>query len=813
MGLGKTLQSIALLAYLKSARSSKGPFLVICPLSVTEGWALEMARFAPHLRVLRYVGNKEEREELRQKICEHVNEQAPQARANPELPFDVLLTTYELAMADVTFLSRMRWCYAIVDEAQRLKNANSVLYKTLDEQYMLPRRLLLTGTPVQNNLTELWALLHFCMPLVFGDLEGFLDVFGPAAAETHKDSDKVADTEDSRLAMLREIVKSFMLRRTKAALVHSKALVLPPLSEVTIFSPMANLQKHVYVSVLKKESPKLVGDNSGPTTSLQNIVMQLRKACSHPYLFDGVEPEPFQEGEHIVEASGKLKMLDMMLKKLHAGGHRVLIFAQMTRTLDILQDYLEYRRYSYERLDGSVRAEERFDAVRSFSADHSKRGGAPSSGSAFVFLLTTRAGGVGLNLVAADTVIFYEQDWNPQADKQALQRAHRMGQMSPVLAINLITPHTIEEVIMRRAKRKLELTYNVIGRDDVDLEAHGPASAGSADLRSMIMFGVNTLHKSGDTNDVEIVNDSALEAIVDAALAQRGKTGSDLSSSTEFGNVGLVTLDSQGDQAENFYKYEGKDFTKPADKALLESWAVDANASKGNEVDTRRSRRGRTSALGSDEDQENARAQKRQKAEDKKRSKWQSLGYHSLAIDDPGVGLQPDSSDDETGNDVNFVIGDCTQPVTTTKDEPCIILSFVDNSGTWGRGGMFDAVARLSSKVPEAYEAAYEAEDLHLDDLHLIPVSGATRFVGVAVIQTYDRRRKIPRSDISMSAFETCLRKVVTAAKAHSASVHVPRIGSRGAQGKNEWYSVERLLRKYATSYNVPFYVYYYRRS
>lgn len=813
MGLGKTLQSIALLAYLKSARSSKGPFLVICPLSVTEGWALEMARFAPDLRVLRYVGNKEEREGLRQKVCEHVNEQAPQARANPELPFDVLLTTYELAMADVTFLSRMRWCYAIVDEAQRLKNANSMLYKILDEQYMLPRRLLLTGTPVQNNLTELWALLHFCMPLTFADLEGFLDAFGPAAAATHQDLDKVADSEDPRLAMLREIVKSFMLRRTKAALVHSKALVLPPLSEVTIFSPMANLQKHVYVSVLKKESPKLVGDSSGATTSLQNIVMQLRKACSHPYLFDGVEPEPFQEGEHIVEASGKLKMLDLMLKKLHAGGHRVLIFAQMTRTLDILQDYLEYRRYSYERLDGSVRAEERFDAVRSFSADHSKRGGAPNSMSAFVFLLTTRAGGVGLNLVAADTVIFYEQDWNPQADKQALQRAHRMGQTSSVLAINLITPHTIEEVIMRRAKRKLELTYNVIGRDDVDLEAHGPASAGSTDLRSMIMFGVNTLHKSGGSNDMETVDDSALGNIVNAALAQRGKSGSDLSSSTEFGNVGLVTLDSQEDQAENFYNYEGKDFTKPADKALLESWAVDANASKGNELDARRSRRGRASALESDEDQENARAQKRQKAEDKKHSKWQSLGYHSLAIDDPGVGLQPGSSDDETGNDVHFVIGDCTQPVTTTPDEPCIILSFVDNSGTWGRGGMFDAVARLSSKVPEAYEAAHEGEDLHLGDLHLIPVSGATRFVGVAVIQTYSRRRKIPRSDISMSAFETCLRKVVTAAKANSASVHVPRIGSRGAQGKNEWYSVERLLRKYATSYDVPFYVYYYRRS
>lgn len=454
MGLGKTLQSIVLLAYLKFARSCKGPFLVICPLSVTEGWALEMARFAPKLRVLRYVGNKGEREELRRSISEHVNKQAPSARTNPDLPFDVLLSTYELAMADVSFLSRIRWSYAIIDEAQRLKNADSVLFKTLDEQYMLPRRLLLTGTPVQNNLSELWALLHFCMPLIFTNVEEFLDAFGPAAAATHKDGDKIVDKEDSILTILRETVKVFMLRRTKAALVHSKALVLPPLTEVTIFSPMANIQKQVYVSVLKKESPKIIGDSPGTATSLQNIVIQLRKACSHPYLFDGIEPEPFQEGEHIVEASGKLKMLDVILKKLHANGHRVLIFAQMTRTLDILQDYLEYRSYSYERLDGSVRAEERFNAVHSFSAGHSKCGGDAKSGSAFVFLLTTRAGGVGLNLIGADTVIFYEQDWNPQADKQALQRAHRIGQISPVLAINLITRHTIDEVIMRRAKKE-----------------------------------------------------------------------------------------------------------------------------------------------------------------------------------------------------------------------------------------------------------------------------------------------------------------------------------------------------------------------
>ncbi|KAJ9558022.1 hypothetical protein OSB04_012636 [Centaurea solstitialis] len=305
----------------------------------------------------------------------------------------------------------------------------------------MPRRLLMTGTPIQNSLTELWALLQFCMTSIFGTLEQFCATFKEG---------KGAPIDKDKFKSLKYILGAFMLRRTKSRLIESGTLSLPPLTEITLMAPLATLQKRVYLSILRKELPKLLALSSGTSNqqSLQNIVIQLRKACSHPYLFAGIEPEPYEEGEHLVQASGKLIILDQLLQKLHNAGHRVLLFAQMTHTLDVLQDYMELRKYPYERLDGSIRAEERFAAIRSFSKQSVIRSSnsEASHDSAFVFMISTRAGGVGLNLVAADTVIFYEQDWNPQVDKQALQRAHRIGQMNHVLCINLVTERTVEEV-------------------------------------------------------------------------------------------------------------------------------------------------------------------------------------------------------------------------------------------------------------------------------------------------------------------------------------------------------------------------------
>ncbi|XP_039831930.1 probable helicase CHR10 isoform X2 [Panicum virgatum] len=279
------------------------------------------------------------------------------------------------------------------------------------------------------------------------------------------------------------------------------------------------------MSVLRKELQTLLSFTGGLSRhqSLQNIVIQLRKACSHPYLFSGIEPEPYVEGEHLVQASGKLILLDLILKKLH--GHRVLLFAQMTQTLDILQDFLELRNYTYERLDGSVRAEERFAAIRNFSSQSTKGlMGDDNQIGAFVFMISTRAGGVGLNLIGADTVIFYEQDWNPQADKQALQRAHRMGQLNHVLSINLVSQRTIEEVIMQRAERKLKLSHNIIGDDArTDLKG-GDLGNEASDMRSII-FGLH-LFDPVDTT-IETINEDTTSDTINVEKLAKLKTMSE----------------------------------------------------------------------------------------------------------------------------------------------------------------------------------------------------------------------------------------------------------------------------------------------
>lgn len=824
MGLGKTLQAITFISYLKSKRGSSGPFLVLCPLSVIDGWSSEFLQFAPKLQVLRYVGSKDERAVLSRKICEHINQQPPTSWDDPSLPFDVLLTTYELAMIDMAFLSRFRWRYTIIDEAQRLKNSTSVLYKTLEGSFMMPRRLLLSGTPVQNNLSELWALLHFCMPLVFNNLEGFLKTF-PIAANHGLDG-----AESGKLKLLRSVLNVFMLRRTKAALVQNKSLILPSLSEVTIMARLVPLQKNIYVSVLKKELPKLVSNFEAVSQqSLQNIVVQLRKACSHPYLFDGVESEPFQEGEHLIEASGKLMILDSLLDKLYEQKHRVLIFAQMTRTLDILQDYLEFRGYLYERLDGSVRAEERFIAVRSFNADsvqsHSMQKDLGGSMHPFVFLLTTRAGGVGLNLTAADTVIFYEQDWNPQADKQALQRAHRIGQTRPVLAINLVAEDTVEEVILSRSKKKLKLTHDVIGCPDSDVETNGIEIAKPSDLQSMITFGLHKLDPSDiHQSQKEESMMSQIGPLVHKALHQRNKQDTGV---VQDGNSIKADLE------ENIYSFEGHDFSAnrrrgnekdmpaPADQAVIDSFIKRAGEGSDQELNGRRIRKQQLDTE-TETKLEDYQAAKQRKSEQRKNAKWESLGYRSMALHDPGD-ISRDLLADVNGSNVHLVFGDCTKPLTSTT-ESIIVLSTVDDSGMWGSGGMFRVLEQLSEDVQEAYVAAHTAGDLHVGDLHLVPISDVARkdpsvgqgdarmYVALAISQSYDRRRKIPRSDISLSSLETCLRKVSAFAASKSASIHMPRIGSRPGQDRKEWYAIERLLRKYASFYGVQIFVYYYKK-
>ncbi|RWR87122.1 putative helicase CHR10 isoform X1 [Cinnamomum micranthum f. kanehirae] len=709
MGLGKTLQAISFLSYLKVQHHTPGPFMVLCPLSVTDGWVSEFANFCPTLRVLRYVGEKEFRRGLRRTVYEHVMQQPSSSDVQSALPFDVLLTTYDIVLLDQDFLCQIPWHYTVIDEAQRLKNPSSVLYSVLEQRFVIPRRLLMTGTPIQNNLSELWALMHFCMPSIFATLEQFISTF----SEAGRDAAEIKE----RFKFLKYVLRAFMLRRTKAMLVESGSLMLPPLTEITVMAPLVVLQKKVYISILRRELPQLLAVSSGASShqSLQNTVIQLRKACSHPYLFPGIEPEPYEEGEHLVQASGKLIVLDQLLHKLQATGHRVLLFAQMTHTLDILQDFLELRRYTYERLDGSIRAEERFAAIRSFSQQPVKddlKTQANQHG-AFVFMISTRAGGVGLNLVAADTVIFYEQDWNPQVDKQALQRAHRIGQMNHVLSINLVTEHSVEEVVMRRAERKLQLSYNVVGGDNDNHGEGKEIGAEPGDLRSLI-FGLHLFDPTDIKNEDSVgVNMEELNAMAEK-----------LSPSIENSTVEL--------------------------------------GRKRNLSDTRLLKQ-----------------EFHKKAEEKKLAKWEALGYKSLAVKDPICDMDGEIMSDS--GSVQFVYGDCTKPSKVCPSEPAIIFSCIDNSGNWGRGGMFDALANLSGAISDAYCQASECGDLHLGDLHLIKINegedennmdeNAPQWVALAVVQSYNPRRKVPRSNISIPDLEQCLLKASFSAAQNSGTI------------------------------------------
>ncbi|KAL7121035.1 hypothetical protein ACP275_02G158900 [Erythranthe tilingii] len=619
MGLGKTLQAICLLNYLKVCRKSLGPFLVLCPLSVTDGWVSEVANFAPKLRLLRYVGEKEHRRKLRQEMHDYVKE---------------------------------------------LSASSHVLYTVLRERFVMPRKLLMTGTPIQNNLTELWALMHFCMPLIFVTLEQFLSHFKEAGDPSCQDGEKVKE----QFKVLKYVLGALMLRRTKSKLIESGTLQLPPVTEITVMAPLSALQKKVYMSILRKELPKLIALASGASNaqSLHNIVIQLRKACSHPYLFPGIEPEPFEEGEHLVQASGKLLILDQLLQKLHDGGHRILLFAQMTHTLDILQDFLEMRKYTYERLDGSIRAEERFAAIRSFSQKSVPRSASDDacSSSPFVFLISTRAGGVGLNLVAADTVIFYEQDWNPQVDKQALQRAHRIGQVNHVLCVNLVTGRSIEEVIVRRAQRKLQLSHNVIGDDTSDHEGSNVGGTEAVDLKSVI-FGLHVFDMKMEKSDNQL-DIAELSGLAEKVVASRHELQPDV------GDRNIQTNPLDLVYGKDLVIQEGSkviDFNPGLDEASYVSWienfkqSLPADDSNELELGHRRSL----------PDQKHLKAEAaRKKAEEKKLSKWEALGYRSLSVSNP---LDPVNQDvmSDTGS-VHLVYGDCTNPAAVSPSDPTIIF-------------------------------------------------------------------------------------------------------------------------------------------
>ncbi|KAM8787199.1 chromodomain-helicase-DNA-binding protein 7 isoform 3-T3 [Rhynchonycteris naso] len=445
MGLGKTIQSITFLyeIYLKGIH---GPFLVIAPLSTIPNWEREFHTWT-ELNVVVYHGSQASRRTIQ---LYEMYFKDPQGRViKGSYKFHAIITTFEMILTDCPELRNIPWRCVVIDEAHRLKNRNCKLLEGL-KMMDLEHKVLLTGTPLQNTVEELFSLLHFLEPSRFPSETTFMQEFGDLKTE-------------EQVQKLQAILKPMMLRRLKEDVEKN----LAPKEETIIEVELTNIQKKYYRAILEKNFTFLSkGGGQANVPNLLNTMMELRKCCNHPYLINGAEEkilEEFKETHNadspdfqlqaMIQAAGKLVLIDKLLPKLKAGGHRVLIFSQMVRCLDILEDYLIQRRYPYERIDGRVRGNLRQAAIDRFSKPDSDR---------FVFLLCTRAGGLGINLTAADTCIIFDSDWNPQNDLQAQARCHRIGQSKSVKIYRLITRNSYEREMFDKASLKLGLDKAVL---------------------------------------------------------------------------------------------------------------------------------------------------------------------------------------------------------------------------------------------------------------------------------------------------------------------------------------------------------------
>lgn len=448
MGLGKTIQTISLITYLIERKLQQGPYLVIVPLSTLTNWNMEFEKWAPSVARVVYKGPPNARKQQQEKIRQG--------------KFQVLLTTYEYIIKDRPILSKIKWFHMIIDEGHRMKNTNSKLSATISQYYSTRFRLILTGTPLQNNLGELWAMLNFVLPNIFKSVKTFDEWFNTPFANTGG-QDKMELNEEEQILVIRrlhKVLQPFLLRRLKKDVEKD----LPDKTEKVIKCKFSALQARLYKQMVTHNKIAVSDGKGGKAGArgLSNMIMQLRKLCNHPFVFDEVENQmnPTNTSNDLLwRTAGKFELLDRVLPKYKATGHRVLMFFQMTAIMDIMEDFLRFRGLQYLRLDGTTKSEDRSDLLKAFNAPDSPY---------FMFLLSTRAGGLGLNLQTADTVIIYDSDWNPHQDLQAQDRAHRIGQKNEVRILRLVSSNSVEEKILERARYKLDMDGKVIqaGRFD-----------------------------------------------------------------------------------------------------------------------------------------------------------------------------------------------------------------------------------------------------------------------------------------------------------------------------------------------------------
>lgn len=484
MGLGKTIQVIGLMASVSLQTPQAWPWLVVVPNSTCPNWRREIKKWAPDMRVVCYHGGKEP-----QRLA-YQYELFP--NGSKEMKAHVVIMSYDSAQDDHTrsLFRSVHWIGMVVDEGQRLKNDENLLYGAL-RSMRVPWRLLLTGTPLQNNKRELFNLLQFIDP----------------SKNAERLDEQYAELTKDNIAELHEMIKPYFLRRTKANVLK----FLPPMAQIILPVSMSVVQEKLCKSIMER-NPELIRAifantklKSNERSSLNNILMQLRKCLGHPFLYSGavedknVDPETMHR--NLVEASSKLVLLSQMFPKLHERGHRVLIFSQFLGMLDIVEDFLTGIGLKYHRLDGNVSSLQRQKRIDSFNEPGSEY---------FAFLLSTRAGGVGINLATADTVIILDPDFNPHQDLQALSRAHRIGQKNKVLCFQLMTKGSVEEKIMQIGRKKMALDHALVE----SMGADANKTEAGEDLEGILKHGAEALFNDGEKEQIKY-DAAAIEKLLD----------------------------------------------------------------------------------------------------------------------------------------------------------------------------------------------------------------------------------------------------------------------------------------------------------
>ncbi|EAA21734.1 chromodomain-helicase-DNA-binding protein, CHD-1-related [Plasmodium yoelii yoelii] len=440
MGLGKTVQTIAVVGHMLYKEKLIGPYLVLVPQSTVDNWLNEFKNWLPQANVVCYHGNAVSRELIRTYELKKVYVQNRGYRYK----FDVCITTPSIlnSVSDVELLKRIPWQLMVVDEAHQLKNRQSKRFIEL-KQFMAESKLLLSGTPLHNNLEELWTLLHFLNPQQYTYYEAFQKKYNEI-----ENTSLIGEAKQKQLMQLQHELHEVILRRVKKDVEKS----LPNKVERILRVELSPIQIEYYKNILTKNYEQLAKASGGAKNSLQNICMELKKVCNHPFLCcEPIDKDEYRE--RLVYSSGKICLLEKLLIRLKERGNRVLIFSQMVKMLNILSEYLTLRGFKHQRLDGTMTKEMRKKAMNHFNSKNSDD---------FVFLLSTKAGGLGINLTSADTVIIYDSDWNPQNDLQAGARAHRIGQTKTVQIYRLVTKDSIEQTILERAKVKMVLDTLVV---------------------------------------------------------------------------------------------------------------------------------------------------------------------------------------------------------------------------------------------------------------------------------------------------------------------------------------------------------------